>query len=259
ALRALALVRDEAPSLPSLVSTQGRLYAWLANTWRRMSDEPLHNVWRYVLALLGGALAMGAHVFITFRSEAIFNAVRWGRTISIGLTFGVLMGFLALLAGEYPARLRGFWPWWARLIVSAVIGFLWGTLTWAAFTWMFLEYVPDWGVMIFAGMGTALGFVLTAMLELPGWLAFLVTGVATYLPIYTMFNAYWNGELVPFVQTVFNVPAGNAPSILYYDLPEQIFTLAIPVVILIALGAHAQALWSDLRGLLRRMRLKSAS
>ncbi|MBZ0303934.1 MAG: serine/threonine protein kinase, partial [Anaerolineae bacterium] len=33
ALRALAFVRDEAPSLPSVVSPQARLYAWLDNTW----------------------------------------------------------------------------------------------------------------------------------------------------------------------------------------------------------------------------------
>jgi hypothetical protein len=254
ALRALALVRDEAPSLPSIVSPQGRLYAWLINSWRRMSDNPLHNVWRYVLALVGGAAAMGAQVFITYRTEAIFNADRWGKTISIGLTFGVFMGFLVLLAGEFPARLRGFWPWWARLLVSVAIGFVWGTLTWAAFTWFFLTYVPDWGVMVFAGVGTAVGFTLTAMFTLPGWLAFLVTAAATYLPIYTMFNAFWNGQLVPVVQTLFNIPAGNAPALLYYDYPEQIFTLAIPVVILVALGGHAQTLWGDARKLLKRIR-----
>ncbi len=254
ALRALALVRDEAPSLPPIVSPQGRLYAWLTNTWRRMSHNPLHNVWRYVLALIGGTVAMGAQVFLTYRTEAIFNADRWGKTISIGLTFGVFMGFLALLAGEFPSRLRGFWPWWARLAVTTVIGFVWGTLTWAAFTWFFLTYVPDWGVMIFAGVGTAIGFALTAILKLPGWLAFLVTAVATYLPIYTMFNAFWNGQLAPVIQTLFNIPPGNAPALLYYDYPEQIFTLAIPVVILIALGAHAQALWGDARQLINRVR-----
>ncbi|MCB9453342.1 MAG: protein kinase [Anaerolineaceae bacterium] len=254
ALRALALVRDEAPSLPPIVSSQGRLYAWLTNTWRRISDDPLHNVWRYVLALIGGAVAMGAQVFITYRSEAIFNADRWGDTISIGLTFGFFMGFMALLVGEIPARLRGFWPSWARLAATSIIGFLWGTLTWAAFTWFFLNYVPDWGVMVFAGVGTAVGFALTAILNLPGWLAFLVTGVATYLPIYTMFNAFWNGELASFIQSIFIITPGNAPALLYYDYPEQIFSVAIPVVILIALGAHAQALWGDVRRLISRVR-----
>ena len=122
ALLALALVRDEAPSLPSVVSPQGRIYAWLANTWRRLTDDPLKNVWRFVFALLGATLAMALYVFVTFRSEAIFNAERWGRTISIGLTFGMMIAILTLIAGELPARLRGFWPGWARLLFSAVAG-----------------------------------------------------------------------------------------------------------------------------------------
>ncbi|OYT68379.1 MAG: hypothetical protein CFK52_15145, partial [Chloracidobacterium sp. CP2_5A] len=57
ALRALALVRDEAPSLPSIVSPRARLYAWLDNTWRRLTDNPLRNVRRFVYALIGAALA----------------------------------------------------------------------------------------------------------------------------------------------------------------------------------------------------------
>src|SRR5262249_19011485 len=43
ALRALALVRDEAPSLPNVVSPQGRLYAWLANTRPPPPHYPLPN------------------------------------------------------------------------------------------------------------------------------------------------------------------------------------------------------------------------
>jgi serine/threonine protein kinase len=246
ALRALALVRDEAPSLPSVVSQQGRLYAWLANTWRRMSDDPLRNVWRFVLAFAGATAAMAIQVFVTFRSEAIFNADRWGRTISIGLTFGLFMAFLVLIAGEYPSRLRGFWALWMRLAFSAVTGFLLGTLTWGAFTWFFLNYPPNWDVMAFVGLGTAFGFVLTALIGLRGWVAALVTTAATYLPIYIM-QQYSYGYLeLPFTLTP--VP------ILYYDYEEQVLTLGLAVALLIALGGHAQALWSDARGLLAKLR-----
>ncbi|MBI5671552.1 MAG: serine/threonine protein kinase [Chloroflexi bacterium] len=258
ALRALAFVRDEAPSLPPVVSPQGRLYAWLANTWRRMTDDPLHNVWRFVFALLGGALAMGAHVFITFRSEAIFNADRWGKTISIGLTFGMFVATLVFVAGEFSSRVRGFWPWWARVALSTVAGFIWGTLSWGAFTWFFFNYVPDWGAMAFAGLGLALGFVLTAALNLRSWAAVVVTTIAIYLPIYVMFQFYWTGELM------LPVPLSaesllNPLAILYYDNPDQIFTVALPVALLIAIGGHAQALWYDGRNLMRRLRLRVKS
>ena len=241
ALLALALVRDEAPSLPSIVSQQGRIYAWLANTWRRLSDDPLHNVRRFIFALIGAGVAMGAHVFITFRSEAIFNADRWGKTISIGLTFGMFTAILVMLSGEFPARLRRFWPGWMRLAVWGIVGFLWGTLTWGAFTWFFFNYPPAWDVMAFAGLGTMLGFLITALFQLRGWVAFLLTALFTYIPIYVMFNWYWNNTLIIPIQF------SQQLAILYYDYPEQIFTLAIPAVLLIALGGHAQALWRDLR------------
>ncbi len=251
ALRALALVRDEAPSLPPIVSQQGRVYAWLANTWRRLTDDPLDNVRRFVFALIGAGVAMGAHVFITFRSEAIFNADRWGKTISIGLTFGMFLAILVLLAGELPARLRRFWPWWTRLGVAGIAGFLWGTLTWGAFTWFFFNYPPAWDVMAFASLGTMLGFVLTALFDLRGWVAFLLTALSTYIPIYIMFDWYWNNRLI------LPITFSQQVAILYYDFPEQIFTLAIPAVLLIALGGHAQALWKDVRTALAVIRSKS--
>jgi hypothetical protein len=248
ALRALALIRDEAPSLPNVVSLQARVYAYVANTWRRLTDDPLQNVWRFVFALIGSTAAMAVYVWILFRTEAIFNPERWGKTISIGLTFGMLMAVLVMLAGELPARLRHFWPWWGRLGVSGILGFLWGALVWGAFTWFFLNYPPDWDVMVFAGLGTALGFVLTAMFALRGWVAFLLTAVATYIPIYIMYQ-YGSGLMtIPFELT--QVP------LLYFNFPEQVFTLAIPVVVLIALGGHAQSIWRDVRSLVKRIRAR---
>ncbi|HEX2909008.1 MAG TPA: hypothetical protein VHO69_19200, partial [Phototrophicaceae bacterium] len=248
ALRALAFVRDEAPSLPPVVSARGRLYAWLANTWRRITDKPLHNVWRFVFALIGGMIAMGMHVFVTFRSEALFHADRWGRTISIGLTFGMFVAILAFVAGEFSARVRGFWHWWARLALSTITGLIWGTFTWGAFTWFFFNYTPDWEVMVFAGVGLAAGFVLAALLNLRGWAAVVVTTIATYIPLYIMYDFFWNGVLMlplPFSAAVLNNPV----AVLYYDNPEQIFTVALPLALLIALGGHAQAVWQDLRDL----------
>lgn len=252
ALLALALVRDEAPSLPAIVSPQGRIYAWLANTWRRLTDDPLQNVRRFVFALIGATLAMAFHVFVTFRSEAIFNADRWGKTISIGLTFGMMIAILTLIAGEAPSRLRGFWPGWARLILSAGLGILWGTLSWAAFTWFFLNYLPSWEVMFYAGIGTALGFVLASVYNLRGWLAVSLTALATYIPIYVMFQFYFNGAVppLPLSQDVLFNPS----AVLYYDFPEQIFTVAIPVVLLIGLGAHFSAVVADIRALIHRLR-----
>jgi hypothetical protein len=243
ALRALALVRDEAPSLPPVVSAQGRIYAWLANTWRRLTDRPMQIVLRYVFALIGGWIAMGYHVFSVFRAQAIFSQVRIANTIAMGLTFGVLTGFLVLLAGEFSSRLRGFWPWWARLILSLVLGSLWGMITWGSYSWLFLGLPdPAWDIMFVGGLGTALGFVATAMLNLRGWQAFLVTVVTTFTPLFLSHQNYMSGE--------------SLDAILPYDFaaPEMIFTVGLLVAIFIALGGHALALWQDAQGLLKLAR-----
>jgi hypothetical protein len=253
ALLALALIRDEAPSLPSVVSPRGRLYAWLANSWRRLTDNPLHIVWRFIFALIGGWVAMGAYVWVNLPSEAIFTPDRSGKTISIGLTFGVFVGVLVLLAGELPGRLRGFWPVWMQGLVSLVLGVAWGALTWAGFTWFFLNYDPSWDVMIFAGLGLALGFILTAILGLRGWLAFVVTAVTAYIPIYIMYQFNFTGEWtfpIRFSEAVMS----NPPAIVYFREPDQVFSYAIPMLLLIAFGGHAQLIWRDAMKFIRRLR-----
>ncbi len=231
ALRALALVRDEAPSLPPVVSRQARLYAWLANTWRRLSDDSIKTVRRFLLALLGAFLGIGMNTYFTFRSEEIFAPARWKVTVSVGLICAVLVGFLVLLADEFPRRLTGFWPWWARFLLSAGLGLFAGTVVWAGYTYLYLEYPPE-PVVVFAGAGLALGFVASAVFHLPGLAAFLLTAVATYVPLYISYE-YW------------------LPPVVYYDYPQQIFILGIPLALLIALGGHASSVMASVRRLIR--------
>lgn len=198
ALRALALVRDEAPALPNIVAPQARIYAWLANTWRRLTDDVLGLVLRFAMGLLGGLLAMGGYVFITFRSQEIFTAARTGNTIAVGLVFGVFTAVMALFADELPRRLRGFWPWHVRMVVAGAFGFVWGALTWAAFTLWYLNYPPTWEIMRFGGAGLAIGFLAAGLFNLRGLPAFLLTALATFAPMY-IYYTYWQiGWQVPF-------------------------------------------------------------
>jgi hypothetical protein len=143
ALRALALVRDEAPSLPKSVSRQARLYTWLANTWRRLSERPLQLIMRYVLAAIFGALAMGFYAYTEYRSGARGLEIQmvldiWGKTLTNSIAFGVVFGLVVLLSAEIPERLRGFWPWWARLALNMVLGIASGTMIWIVFNLFFL-------------------------------------------------------------------------------------------------------------------------
>lgn len=256
ALRALALIRDEAPSLPPVVNSAGRGYAWLANSWRRMTDHALAIVWRYLFAMLGGWLALGLHIFVTFRGQVMFEQQRWANAIAMGLVFGVIVGFVAIVGEELPSRLRNFWPLAGRMVMSLALGTLFGAVAWWAWGWLFLGLEPQLITLVFGGLGIGLGYTLTTTFNLRSMPAVLVTAALAYIPIFITYTVgQWYEPFGPF-GTV------NAPrliqlneALLYYtrfgdDLftplkSERIFTVAIPFVLLVALGGYFQSVVQD--------------
>jgi hypothetical protein len=194
-------------------------------------------VWRYIWAAVGGFLALGGYAWVNLPTQAIFQASSSGIAVSTGLTFAFFTGFLALLAGEFPGRLGGFWAWGSRLVIGLLLGAVWGTLTWAAFTWFFLNYPPDYNVMALGGVGLALGFIVSSLLRLPGWLAVIVTTAAVYTPIYVAFVNY----LPPILYF------RSADPNVFEAVPFTLYTQGVWVALMIALGGHAQALWHDIR------------
>lgn len=191
ALRALAFARDEAPNLPPEVNAQARLYTWLTNTWRRATDKPFALTWAFILATLGGWAAMGRMVNVTFRNQLLFAPQKVVNTIGFGLAFAIFAGVLTMLASEFPSRLRGFWLEWARFLFSAVLGIVWGTLTWGMTSYMYFNNpFPNWDLMLVGGFGLAIGYILTTMLNLRAWVAVLFTAIGAALPIYAGWNNY---------------------------------------------------------------------
>lgn len=283
ALRALALVRDEAPSLPYGVSLAGRGYAWTTNTLRRMIDKPLSLIFRYFMAAIGGWLAMGLTIWITYRSELIFTPQRWSNSLAVGLIFGLFIGFLVLFTDEFISRLRGFWRWWVRLIVSFGLGWFIGTLVWTQYTWLFLQQ-PEISatVMRFGGFGLMFGFFLTTMLKLRSFLAIPLTALFTYIPIYVTYTSYYLFEEVPFFSALsgwsYPVYASNPIvnlsalgdvnwftteivlpfkidwALIFYDMPDQLFSVGLMFAIVLAIGTHFPALVRDLRAGVRIIR-----
>lgn len=240
ALRALALVRDEAPSLPASVSPQARLYAWLVNTRRRLGENGLSAMWRLLLATLGGVIAMAFYVVRAYTGPGsqIILAQIWGDGIAYGLTFGVMVGIITFFASELPDRVRGFWRLWARVPLAALLGFTFTMLMWGLFSYLVLKNeVIDWGVMLPAGIGGAIGWGLLAAVPLPGWARALVTAAAMYIPLYLSFDAYWN--------------TGSA-AIFYFSAYEHVYEFLIPMVLVVGIFSHLQAIIGDLRRLTAR-------
>jgi hypothetical protein len=297
ALRALAYVADEALSLPRVVSFQAQLYAMLANTWRRLTLQPMHGVWRFLFALLGTWLAMGVYVWVNLPGLAIFNPDRWGKSVSWGLTIAFFMGLTVLIGSDLPTRLRGFWPWWLCALASLILGTLLGAITWWMFTFFFLNYAPDWGLMLQGGLGLGIAFAVTTVLHrmegaltyviayisifaplallayqylatrdllgtwyvwvisglvialvaylvyvlvqrFRGGLAVVITALGIYVPLFLAYQGWWAD------------PVANA-AIIYFRNYDEVYTQLIPMVISMAIGANAQAVWHDLRGLVR--------
>jgi hypothetical protein len=237
ALRALAYVADEALSLPPVVSLRGRLYAMLANTWRRLTLRPMRGVWRMIFALLGTWLAIGVYVWVNLPGLAIFNPDRWGKSVSWGLTIAVFMGLTVLIASDLPTRLRGFWPWWLCALTSFVFGTALAAVTWGAFTYFFLNYAPDAGLMLRGGVGLGIAFVITTLFyQMRGWMAVIITFLGIYIPLYLAFQGFWAD------------PVSNA-AIIYFRNFDEVYTQLIPMTLVMAIGANAMAVWRDLRDL----------
>ncbi len=261
ALRALALVRDEAPSLPKSVSQQVRLYTWLTNTWRRLTDNPLRAVWRYLFAAIFAGIAVWWYAYSEISSAQIFFAERWGKSLTTGITFGVVFGLVILLGAEIPERLRGFWPWWARLLLSMILGFLTGMLVWIVFEWFFL-YLPldSYTNIIIGAIGAAVAFAVSVVFDAPGWLSAIWTAIAIYLPLYITWANHISLIFTrPEQPAVPESPFGPA---IPAQPAEHINQYAIVIAILIAVGAYLPQLIRDARGLWRRWRssrLTSAS
>lgn len=241
ALRALALVRDEAPSLPKSVSQQARLYTWLTNTWRRISDQPGRSMSRYLLAAFFAGLAVWWYSYSEISSAAIFFAERWGKSLSTGTVFGVVFGVVVLLAAEVPERLRGFWPWWARLALNLLLGIATGVIVWVVFALFFLYYEPtaqDYNAILLGGLGAALAFSLSTLFRIPGWLGAIWAAVMIYIPLHVTWTNYM-------------------PPLIYVRPNETIEQYGIPIALLIGIGAYLPLIVGDLRKLWRRWRART--
>jgi hypothetical protein len=195
---------------------------------------------RFWFGVLGGVLGIGFYIFATFRTEVFFQQQRVASSIFIGEVFGLFLGLLAMLADDLPVRINQPWQRWALLFGRIVACLLFGIWVWAAYRWFFLQFPIEIDLsIVIGGIGLAAGFVLRIFFKLPGWLDFLFMASAIYIAIYMTYNLY-----------------GNLQPLLYFDQPEQIFTIGVPVALLIALGANAPALYQETRALYRRLTAK---
>src|SRR5690606_2862314 len=130
--------------------------------------------------------SLSLHVALPICPAILINE-KIGRTLSTGITFGIFMGIAVILSGELPARLRGFWPLWMRLLVGVILGTLAGTLVWIVYAWLLLYLaLPtlDYGALAFGGLGVALGFALAGTFRIPAWIALPLSAAILFFCIW---------------------------------------------------------------------------
>ncbi|MBL8145521.1 MAG: hypothetical protein JNL34_03975, partial [Anaerolineae bacterium] len=241
ALRALALVRDQAGSLPDSVGTSARLYAWLNNTSRRLVERPMAAVWRFVWAFAGAFLGFAFYAWVGLTASPGWEVLIvqiYAKTVTTALTVAFFTALRVIVADEIWQRLRGFWPAWSRALLAFAAGLLMGMLMWAAFTAILLEGMVDTNSSLIGGVGIAVSFGLMNLFRMPGWLSTLVTFAGLYAPALITWNAYTTGAMpVPLIYVVED---------------GQLVTWLVPAFLMAALGMNAQALWRDVRGLRKR-------
>lgn len=257
-LKALAYVLDEVPTLPQNIEFAPRVLAWLLNTWRRLTENPMLIVWAFLFAMFGAAIGTGQSIFRAWPfPQSFFDAVRLLNMYAMGSYIGFLAGIIAIMVLTLPQRLRGFWPLWARAIWSVTAAFFLGQTLWLSYGSWYLnrgDTIPQ-SFLILTGLGTTFGLVLSALVKIRGWLATLITGVAMFIPLYIGATNYYQ-VFVANEAPRFNIPQAYATDawVLVYNEPQQIWTILLPLVILFAIGFHFPALLVDVRDLFNALR-----
>ena len=208
-------------------------------------DRQMQMLTRFVFGFFGGFLGIGFWAFSAFRSDILITPLRLIYTMALGQVFGLFIGLQSILAGDMWLVTERNLSRPVRLFLRIGGCFLLGVLAWASYIW-FLESLdlsaPGYNSLIFGGLGLAAGFIIRILFDVPGWLAAILTAVLTWLPIYITFQDASSGGKT------------FLPLIYFYDDPNQAFSVAIPMVIFIALGADAQALMKEAGYIYRKFR-----
>jgi hypothetical protein len=210
----------------------------------------LELYWRFGLGFLGGFLGIGFWAFSQFESDQLITPLRFVYTSSLGQMLGLFIGLLSVLAGALPIRITQQFSPPILFALRVAACFVIGVLAWTIFNWLYREgwvlNTASLNSLLLGGLGLALGFILRILFQLPGWVAALLTAVATFLPMLLTYQWFFAG-VGPFDALVYFRNVSNTNM-------QPVFSAGIPMVLFIALGANAQALAREVWQLIAKVR-----
>ncbi|HLY25965.1 MAG TPA: serine/threonine-protein kinase [Aggregatilineales bacterium] len=196
AFQALVAVRDEAPSLPSGVSSGLRQRVFSALTVRQLLSRSY--VPRYLSALLGFGLPWAIINIVQFNAATgggqLLIAQAIGNALAGGVLYGALVAVALVVAIEPALRLRAWTPA-SRVALSAILG---GLLTVIVFVVIraFYYFSPDppvWQWLLPCSLIFTLGFAISNGLYWKTPLRASVSAVGVFVAVYGSYLLYQAG------------------------------------------------------------------
>lgn len=202
---------------------------------------------RFFWGLMGGLLGIAFWAFSTFRSDVLIDPIRLVYSIALGQVFGVCLGVMSMLADELPNRLQR-WLGKSQALRVTLRSLLFagiGIFAWASYVW-FLQRLSttqqDTNSLLLGGLALAIGFLIRSITKLPAWVFTLVIAALIWLPVYITYRDNYT----------------NFVPLIYFDQPEQVFTIGIPVALIMAIGANFRAVYQEVAIYYRQFMARTA-
>lgn len=221
----------------------------LMRTFLQRSDERQRSeemTLRFFWGLMGGLLGIAFWAFSTFRSETLITPDRVVYTIALGQVFGACIGLLSMLADELPNRLQ---RWLGnsqaiRFVLRSLLFSGIGIFAWASYIW-FLQRLgttaQDINSLLLGGIMLAAGFLIRSVTKAPAWVFTLMMTALIWIPIYITYQDNYT----------------NFVPLIYFDNPNQVFTIGIPIALIMAVGANLRAIYKQIIVRYRRITAQS--
>ncbi len=223
---------DELQKLSSRSDITDLMRDFLQRSEERHRQEEMAQ--RFFWGLMGGLLGIAFWAFSTFRSDTLITPDRMVYTIALGQVFGVCLGVLSMLADELPHRLQK-WLGKSQIIRFVLRSLLFGVIgifAWTSYVWFLQRLgttIQDENSLLLGGFGLATGFLIRSVTKAPAWVFALIFTALIWLPIYITYQ----DKYVNFVPLI------------YFDDPNQVFTIGIPVALIMAIGANFRAVYQE--------------
>ncbi len=202
---------------------------------------------RFFWGLMGGLLGIAFWAFSTFRSETLITPDRTVYTIALGQVFGICLGVMSMLADELPNRLQR-WLGKSQVVRVTLRSLLFtgiGIFAWASYVW-FLQRLSttrqDTNSLLLGGIALALGFLVRSVTKLPAWAFTFVIAALIWLPVFITYQDNYT----------------NFVPLIYFDNPNQLFTIGIPVALIMAIGANFRAVYQQVEIYYHQLTAKTA-